>query len=123
MVMRLNCLSDSASVPGRRLDSSSRACSTAKGSFSLGSAAAQWYANDTGVESGSYPGRDSIQALQSGNFSGCNTADDHLSCAFRNVAKAITKTLNDSAYMKYGLQSADVTYGQTNVSVSYVRID
>jgi hypothetical protein len=39
------------------------------------------------------------------------------------MAKAMTKTFRDSAYIAYGLESAKVTIGETQVVISYVRIN
>jgi len=66
---------------------------------------------------------DATQSLFRGNISGCAKSDDHLSCGVENVAKALTKTFRDSAYIAYGLESANVTVGETRIVVSYVRIN
>ena len=66
---------------------------------------------------------DTLQSIYYGNISGCAEFDDYLSCGVENVAKATTKTFRDSAYIAYGLESANVTVGETQVVVSYVRIN
>jgi hypothetical protein len=88
------------------------------GTFSAGADPALW---DTGVD---YAAIDTIQSIFFGNFSGCAPeSDDHLSCGMENMAKALTKTFRDSAYIAYGLESANVTIGETQTVVSYVRIN
>jgi hypothetical protein len=72
---------------------------------------------------GNYATVDVIQSIYSRNFSGCAASDDHLSCGVRNMAKAMTKTFRDSTYIAHGLEMANVTYGETRVVVSYVRIN
>jgi hypothetical protein len=54
---------------------------------------------------------------------GCAESDDRLSCVVGNVAKAMTKVFRDSAYVDHGLESANVTVGETQVVISYVRIN
>lgn len=75
--------------------------------------------------SGSYDfaSTDTLRAIFYGNLSGCASGDDHLTCAFDNVAKAMTKTFRDSAYMSHGLEGANATFGQTWTTLSYLRID
>ena len=73
--------------------------------------------------SGDYAAIDTTQALFYGNISGCAEFDDHLSCGVVNMAKALTKSFRDSAYISHGLDSANVTYGETQVIISYVRIN
>jgi hypothetical protein len=58
---------------------------------------------------------DTTQAVFQGNISGCADSDDHLSCGVENMAKAMTKSFRDS--------SANVTYGETQIVISYVRIN
>jgi hypothetical protein len=88
------------------------------GTFSAGSEAARWTAG------GDYAAIDTTQSFFYGDFSGCAPeSDDHLSCGVENMAKALTKTFRDSAYIAYGLESANVTVGETGVVVNYVRIN
>jgi hypothetical protein len=56
---------------------------------------------------------DITQSVFQGNISGCADSDDHLPCGVENMAKAMTKSFRDS--------SANVTYGETQVVISYVR--
>jgi hypothetical protein len=58
---------------------------------------------------------DTAQSVFRGDISGCAESDDRLSCGVENMAKAMTKTFRDS--------SANVTYGETQVVISYVRIN
>lgn len=71
------------------------------------------------VPSGSsfqYASADIVQAIFYGNISGCAAGDDHLECAMNNVAKAMTKTMRDSA------SQSEYTTGPTWISMPYTRI-
>jgi hypothetical protein len=70
-----------------------------------------------------YPTIDIIESIYRGNISGCAESDDHLSCGVKNMAKAMTKTFRDNAYAANGPSSANVTYGETQVVIIYVRIN
>ena len=59
---------------------------------------------------------DTLQSIYYGNISGCAEFDDYLSCGVENVAKAMTKTFRDSAYIAYGLESANVTVERHKLS-------
>jgi hypothetical protein len=90
------------------------------GTFSAGSDVARWA---TSVAVGEYAATDIIQSFFYGKFSGCAEFDDHLSCGVKNMAKAMTKTFRDNAYVAHGLSSANVAYGETQVVRSYVHIN
>jgi hypothetical protein len=90
------------------------------GTFTAGADVALWA---TSTDSLDYAAVDTTQSIFYGNFSGCAESDDHLSCGVRNMAKAMTKTFRDSTYIAHGLEMANVTYGETQVVVSYVRIN
>lgn len=76
---------------------------------------------------------DILQTLLIQNFANCPTPDDRLSCLMSNVAAAMSKTLRDSAVSKAAetgfnasslnaQNSANMTVGQTFISVVFVRV-
>ena len=72
--------------------------------------------------SGPGAGVDVVEAVYLGNFSSCSHSDDHLTCAMNNVAKAVTKSFRDSAYITNGAAGANMTRGETMVIATYVHI-
>jgi hypothetical protein len=74
---------------------------------------------------------DVLQALESGQMSQCRNGTDHLVCAATNVAKALTKSLRDSAYVVYGAgtplgsgtSNGNVAAGDALVTSTFIRID
>lgn len=88
-------------------------------SLSVSSDSALW---KPGITTSKYVSVDTLQSIFYGSLSGCPTDGDHLTCTVDNVAKAMTKTFRDSAYVAQGLDAATVTFGETWTSVSYVRI-
>ncbi|KAK7734285.1 hypothetical protein SLS53_007935 [Cytospora paraplurivora] len=84
--------------------------------------AAEWGTND-GVDN-VYATIDTTQAIFYGDFSECNSQeDDHLTCAINNMAKAITKTFRDEAYINNSVAGGNLTIGENIVLSTYVRID
>ena len=77
-----------------------------------------------------YATYDVLQAIYNGDLSGCKQGEDYLTCGMRNTAKAITKSLRDSAYMSSeaqrsvpSRQSNDaVAAGDTFIVATFVRI-
>ena len=55
-------------------------------------------------------------------MSGCVPSTNHLDCAMNNTARAMTRSLRDSAYVENGLQNANMTIGLTFVERAYVSI-
>ncbi|ROW16775.1 hypothetical protein VPNG_01631 [Cytospora leucostoma] len=89
--------------------------------------AAEWATNDGDnnvLGRPVYATIDTTQAIFYGDFSECNSQeDDHLTCAINNIAKAITKTFRDEAYINNGVAGGNLTIGQNVVLSTYVRID
>jgi hypothetical protein len=78
---------------------------------------------------GAYATADALEAVFYGNFSGTNCQDtDQLSCAMKNVAAAMSKTIRDSAftystnYQPINSTEANTTTGKTQISVSFVDV-
>jgi hypothetical protein len=78
---------------------------------------------------GSYATTDALEALFYGNFTGTNCQDaDQLSCAMKNVAAAMSKTIRDSAftystnYQPFEFTKANTTTGKALVIVSFVDV-
>ena len=68
---------------------------------------------------------DIIQATFLGNFTGCGidgSSNDHLTCAMNNIAKALTKSFRDNAYIAHGAANSNMTRGDAMIVVTYVRI-
>jgi hypothetical protein len=84
-----------------------------------------------------YAVADVIEAIWYGNISRCTAVEDHLTCAFTNIAKAMTKSLRDSAFTTTAIGSSDsnqldgldngsfgkLAAGNTHVVTTFVRID
>jgi hypothetical protein len=83
---------------------------------------ATWWGGD-GEQSYSYAASDAIQSLGYGNISGCATEDDRLTCGVSNMAKALTKSFRDSAYISGGSGTIGTAAGEAHVAISYVWIE
>lgn len=74
----------------------------------------------------SYASSDILSAIYYGKFSGCNADNkDPIYCAMSNVARAMTKTFRDSAYVAqgyHGVTLANMTRGATLVEHVYIHI-
>lgn len=66
---------------------------------------------------------DILQAIFYGHFADCDNPSDKVGCAVNNVAKAMSKSFWDTPYMKYGMEGAHMTIGETFVSLTFVRIN
>ncbi|KAL1616239.1 hypothetical protein SLS54_008532 [Diplodia seriata] len=62
------------------------------------------------------------QAIYSGNFSRCSNPDHKVECAFKNIARALTKSMRDAAYIRNGTSGANMTMGETYVPVTHVGV-
>ncbi|CAK1364215.1 unnamed protein product [Cercospora beticola] len=69
-----------------------------------------------------YAARDVLGSIFYGNISGCADEDDHLVCAANNAAKAMTKTLRDSAFVASRSDNTTMARGRTLIMVNFVRI-
>ncbi|RLL95917.1 hypothetical protein CFD26_104613 [Aspergillus turcosus] len=72
-----------------------------------------------------YAGPDVIEALATGNISGCSLeAVDKFNCSMHNVAAAISKTFRDSAYISAGSDpgKAQIAVGRVSRSLTYVAV-
>jgi hypothetical protein len=75
--------------------------------------------------------KDILQAIYKGDVSRCNDNIDPLICAATNVAKAMTKSFRDSAYVNYGAgkqpeagkSNGNIASGDTFIVATFVRID
>ncbi|PKX96175.1 DUF3176 domain-containing protein [Aspergillus novofumigatus IBT 16806] len=73
----------------------------------------------------SYAGSDVIEALATGNVSGCSPdAVDKFNCSMHNVAAAISKSFRDSAYISAGSDpgKAQMAAGRVMRSMTYVAV-
>jgi hypothetical protein len=72
-----------------------------------------------------YAGSDVIEALATGNVSGCShDAVDKFNCSMHNVAAAISKSFRDSAYISAGSDpdKAQMAAGRVMRSMTYVAV-
>lgn len=76
--------------------------------------------SDTMTPKSSRP--DILQSIFYGNFTDCDNPLDKVGCAVNNVAKAMSKSLWDMSYMSNSTEGANMTIGETFVSVTFVRI-
>ncbi|PPJ54655.1 hypothetical protein CBER1_07664 [Cercospora berteroae] len=77
-----------------------------------------------GIFAGSsmYAAQGILRSIFYGNISGCADEDDHLICAANNAAKAMTKTLRDSAFVASRSENTTMARGRTLIMVNFVRI-
>lgn len=70
-----------------------------------------------------YAASDTVQALGSGNITGCSDLlAERLPCAMENVAAAITKTLRDSAYIADARSTSGWAVGKAMVPAVYITV-
>ncbi|GIZ43028.1 hypothetical protein CKM354_000627200 [Cercospora kikuchii] len=69
-----------------------------------------------------YAAQDILGSIFYGNVSGCADEHDHLVCAANNAAKAMTKTLRDSAFVASRSENTTMARGRTLIMVNFVRI-
>ncbi|EHK50836.1 hypothetical protein TRIATDRAFT_94133 [Trichoderma atroviride IMI 206040] len=65
---------------------------------------------------------DILQAIFYGHFADCDNPSDKVGCTVNNVAKAMSKSFWDTPYMNYGMEGANMTIGETLVTLTFVRI-
>lgn len=92
------------------------------GSAAIAGDSLGFYIRESGGSASTAATQDILQSILYGNIAGCSSDQDHMECALENVARAITKSFRDDAFIKFGYPKADMAIGNSLVEQTFIRI-